>query len=154
MSDLPISAVARRVGLRPSAIRYYERIGLLPAAARSGGRRSYDVGVIRRLLVIGHARAAGFSLTEIRTLFTGFPDGASPAERWRAVSSGPLGRVRTMLGRLRVMERLLAEPCRCDSLDECGERLQARECEPVSTPAPAAGDAVELLNLARRRKRS
>jgi len=150
MVDLPISAVARRVGLRPSAIRYYERIGLLPVAALSNGRRRYDAGAIRRLLVIGRARAAGFSLTEIGTLFTGFPDEASPAERWRALSSGPLGRVRTMLERLHTMERLLVDSCRCGSLDECGDRLLARECGPRSTGSPPARDTVGLLNLARR----
>jgi DNA-binding transcriptional MerR regulator len=109
--------------------------------------------VIRRLLVIGRARAAGFSLSEIRTLFTGFPDDAPPAERWQALASGPRSRVRTMLDRLEAMEKLLAESCRCGSLDECGERLLARQCEPRAAPAPAARDSVALLNLARTRKR-
>jgi MerR family transcriptional regulator, redox-sensitive transcriptional activator SoxR len=150
--DLPISAVARQVGLRPSAIRYYERIGLLPAPLRSRGRRRYDVGAIRRLLVIGRARAAGFSLTEIRRLFTGFPDDAAPAERWRALSPGPLGRVRTMMARLEAMERLLRDSCRCRSLEECGERLLALECAPAASATVAPRAAADLLNLRRGRR--
>ncbi len=44
MPDLTIGDVARRSGLRPSALRYYEEAGLLPAPARVNGRRRYDGG--------------------------------------------------------------------------------------------------------------
>jgi hypothetical protein len=42
MPELTITAVAREVGVRPSTLRYYERIGLLPATRRVAGRRRYD----------------------------------------------------------------------------------------------------------------
>ncbi|HYM70543.1 MAG TPA: MerR family DNA-binding transcriptional regulator, partial [bacterium] len=48
-AHLTIGEVAKRVGLRPSAVRYYERIGILPEPARQSGRRRYDDGVFRRL---------------------------------------------------------------------------------------------------------
>ena len=49
MAGLTISEVARRAGLRPSAIRYYERIGILNAPPRVSGRRSYDPSVLQWL---------------------------------------------------------------------------------------------------------
>jgi hypothetical protein len=54
-----------------------------------------------------------------------------------------------MLDRLRAMERLLGDSCRCRSLDECGERLRTLECaqHPVTAAAPRGG--ADLLNLGR-----
>src|SRR5262249_53920342 len=70
---LSIGAVARQAGLRPSAIRYYERLGLLPAPGRVGGRRRYGPDVLTRLAVISFARASGFTLREVRRLLGGKP---------------------------------------------------------------------------------
>lgn len=86
MAQLTISQVARQVRLRPSAIRYYERIGLLPRAERLSGQRRYDSTVLYRLAIIQRARQLGFTLTEIRYLFFGFRDIARPSERWRTLS--------------------------------------------------------------------
>ena len=63
---LTIGEVARRAGVRASAIRYYEEAGLLPAPERVGGKRRYDEGILRRLAIIGGAKRAGFTLREIR----------------------------------------------------------------------------------------
>jgi len=72
MPQLTISQVARQIRLRPSAIRYYERIGLLPAAQRLSGQRGYDPRVLYRLAIIQRARQLGFTLAEIQDLFFGF----------------------------------------------------------------------------------
>ena len=72
MPELVISEVARQVGLQASAIRYYERIGLLPQALRMSGQRRYDTTALYRLALIQRARQLGFTLTEIRDLFFGF----------------------------------------------------------------------------------
>ena len=56
--DLTIGAMAALAGKRPSAIRYYEQIGLLPPAARVGGRRVYGPDTVRTLAVM-KTRAAG-----------------------------------------------------------------------------------------------
>ena len=66
MPELTISEVARQVGLQASAIRYYERIGLLPRAPRISGQRRYDTTALYRLAIIQRARQLGFTLTEIR----------------------------------------------------------------------------------------
>src|ERR1700732_226272 len=77
MPELTISQVARQVGLQASAVRYYERIGLLPRAPRRSGQRRYDTTALYRLAIIQRARQLGFTLTEIRYLFFGFRDIAS-----------------------------------------------------------------------------
>jgi MerR family transcriptional regulator, redox-sensitive transcriptional activator SoxR len=81
MARLTISQVARQVRLQPSAIRYYERIGLLARAERISGQRRYDPNVLYRLAIIQRARQLGFTLTEIRHLFFGFREIARPSER-------------------------------------------------------------------------
>jgi DNA-binding transcriptional MerR regulator len=84
--QLTISEVARQVGLQPSAIRYYEKIGLLPPAHRMSGQRRYDTTVLYRLAVIQRARQSGFTLDEIRRLFFGFRGGTRASERWEQLS--------------------------------------------------------------------
>jgi len=86
MPQLTISQVARQLRLRPSAIRYYEKIGLLPHAERLSGQRRYDASVLYRLAIIQRARQLGLSLSEIRHLFFGFRDVTRPSTRWRTLS--------------------------------------------------------------------
>jgi DNA-binding transcriptional MerR regulator len=69
--ELTIGEVARRAGVAPSSIRYYERIGLLPEPDRLGGQRRYDADVLGKLGFIGVAQSAGFKLREIRELIDG-----------------------------------------------------------------------------------
>jgi MerR family transcriptional regulator, redox-sensitive transcriptional activator SoxR len=90
MAQLTISQVARQIRLRPSAIRYYERIGLLPPAERLSGQRRYDPTVLYRLAIIQRARQLGFTLSEIRHLFFGFRDITRASERWRTLSQRKL----------------------------------------------------------------
>ena len=75
MATITIGEVARRAGLQTSAIRYYEKIGLLPKTQRVGGQRRYDTGVLNYLEVIDVAKRAGFRMDEIRHLFHGFGNG-------------------------------------------------------------------------------
>src|SRR5258708_28129652 len=72
MTQMTISEVARQVGLEPSAIRYYEQIGLVPAPDRISGQRRYETTVLYRLAVILHARRMGFTLEEGRELLLDF----------------------------------------------------------------------------------
>jgi DNA-binding transcriptional MerR regulator len=120
---MPIGEVARRAGLRASAIRYYERLGLLPAPERSGGRRRYDEGVLAQLAVIGFARRSGFTLREIRRLFAGRPYSAS----LRTLAHRKLAELDVAIERTRAMQELLrrALRCNCLTLEECGRRIGA-----------------------------
>ena len=125
MQSLSISQVARQFGLRASALRYYEQIGILPGASRVGGRRRYDGAALRRLAVILRARDAGFSLREIRELFSGFRPGVSASQRWQQLSQRKLAELEHSLERLQLMQQLLRRmaTCKCDALDECGAAI-------------------------------
>jgi DNA-binding transcriptional MerR regulator len=68
MADLSIGEVARRAGVNASAIRFYERSGLVAPPPRRSGRRCYDPAIVPRLRAIAAARAAGLGLEAIRDL--------------------------------------------------------------------------------------
>ena len=126
MPQLSISEVAREVGLRPSAIRYYEQIGILPSVQRTSGQRRYDTASLHRLAVIQCARRTGFTLREIRELFFGFASGTRAPARWRKLSQRKLAELEASIDRIKTMQRLLVrlqQRCHCDTLDECGKRL-------------------------------
>jgi MerR family transcriptional regulator, redox-sensitive transcriptional activator SoxR len=124
-NDLTISEVARIFGIRTSAIRYYEQIGILPLPLRRSGQRRYTETVLFRLAVIQRARETGFTLDEIRKLFFGFPSGTRPPKRWRELSGRKLAELRGRMERLKIMETLLKRMrnCHCNALDECGKKL-------------------------------
>src|ERR1700688_1074277 len=126
MAQLTISQVARQIRLRPSAIRYYERIGLLPRAPRSSGQRRYDTTALYRLAIIQRARQLGFTLTEIRHLFFGFRDITRASERWRTLSQRKLAELDDLMAGIKavrgVLKKLMTK-CRCDTLDQCGKGI-------------------------------
>ena len=129
MPALTISEVARRIGLRPSAIRYYERLKILPPAKRVSGQRRYDETALYRLTVVRQAQEVGFSLSEIRLLFGGFRDRTPSSERWNTLASGKLAELDAQLERIRGMKELLEKlktRCQCATLEECGERMLRR----------------------------
>jgi MerR family transcriptional regulator, redox-sensitive transcriptional activator SoxR len=119
--ELSIGELARRTRRRPSAIRYYEEIGLLPAAPRVGGRRRYGEESVRTLAVIDTAQRAGLSLGEIRALLAAEPGDAAAVEELRRIAERRLPEVDAMIERGQVVRRWLeaAESCECPSLDEC-----------------------------------
>ena len=126
MPQLTISQVARQIRLRPSAIRYYERIGLLPRAERLSGQRRYDASVLYRLAIIQRARQLGFSLSEIRQLFFGFRDVTRPPVRWRKLSQRKLVELDQLMDAIKAVRALLKElmtKCHCDTLDQCGKGI-------------------------------
>src|SRR5579864_4574695 len=128
MEELTISEVASRVGIRPSAIRYYESIGILPAPRRANGRRCYDASVLHRLAVIQLAQQAGFTVAEIGRLFYDFEADTPASERWQALATQKLAEVEALIARAQGMKRLLEESllrCQCPSLEECGRLISA-----------------------------
>jgi MerR family redox-sensitive transcriptional activator SoxR len=126
MPQLTISQVARQLRLRASAIRYYERIGLLPPAERQSGQRRYDSTVLYRLAIIQRARQLGFTLSEIRHLFFGFRDVTRASERWRTLSEKKLRELDDLMDGIKVVRgvlRKLMSKCRCETLDQCGRGM-------------------------------
>src|SRR5215475_4057770 len=107
MAQLTISQVAQEIRLRPSAIRYYENIGLLPKAERLSGQRRYDPRVLYRLAIIQRARQLGFTLSEIRHLFFGFRDVTRASERWRTLSKRKLADLEQLMNGIKTVRWLL-----------------------------------------------
>jgi MerR family redox-sensitive transcriptional activator SoxR len=122
---LTIGEVARRAGVRPSALRYYERIGILPEPGRENGRRRYDQEVLHevldRLAIVRVAQQAGFTIAEIRTLLDGFSEDTPPSERWRCLAREKLHEVEALIGRAQGMKRVLERglECECLRIEDC-----------------------------------
>src|SRR5579884_1835388 len=94
-----IGELGRRAGLNPSAIRYYEKLGLLPPARRASGKRRYDESALTRLAIIDVAQRAGFTLAETRTLLRGFSGKTPPSRRWRELAHRKLSEVEALIAR-------------------------------------------------------
>jgi MerR family transcriptional regulator, redox-sensitive transcriptional activator SoxR len=118
---LTIGAVARRAGIQSSAMRYYERIQILPPPQRINGRRRYDPGVLRRLAVLQLAQEAGLSMSQIRLLFNNPEGDAALATRWQAHTHQKLAEVAALIAQAHHMKRMLEESLRCGclNLDDC-----------------------------------
>ena len=127
MSDMSIGEVGRLAGLAPSAIRYYEQLGLIPRPARSGGKRRYDASVLEWLSLIALAREAGFTMAEIKRLVTGFTPGTRPAARWQELATRKLAEIDAMVARAERMRAVLrvALDCGCFRLEDCATLLEA-----------------------------
>jgi MerR family redox-sensitive transcriptional activator SoxR len=128
---LTISEVARQVGLKPSAIRYYEQIGILPRPQRMGGQRRYDNSVLYRLALVQQSRQMGFTLDEIRKLFFGFWTNTPVSERWKRLSTRKLAELSELAEQIKTMQLLLtriSERCSCNELDQCGKSIFQGMC--------------------------
>ena len=118
---LTIGEVARQAGVNTSAIRYYERVGVLPAPERQSGQRRYTHETVRRLGVIDIAKQAGFTLDETRALLHADADSAAHAEL-RDLADRKLPEVDALIARAQAMRDwlLTARGCTCETLDVCG----------------------------------
>ncbi len=117
---LRIGQVAEQAGLRKSAIRYYEEIGLLPEPERVSGQRVYDPSILRRLALIDVSQRAGLSLDEIRELVDA---GSAPvSEQLQEIAAKKLPEVEALIARAEAMRDWLktAQGCGCETIDECG----------------------------------
>jgi len=137
MSQLTISEVARQVGLKPSAIRYYEHLGILPRAERVSGQRRYDRTVLYRLAVVQRARQAGFALDEIKSLFGDFAQGTPADARWRRLADRKLSELKALAERIATMQALLERltaNCHCKTLEVCGKTILEKGLSNVQRP--------------------
>ena len=134
--QLSIGEVARRAGINPSAIRYYERAGVLPEPVRISNQRRYDESMLTRLTVVRMAQEAGFSIDEIRTLLNGFPEETPASERWQDLAQRKLPEVDALIQRMLVVREVLMESLRCDclTLDACADRGWFDRTETGSVP--------------------
>ena len=138
---LTVGEVAARSGLAPSAVRYYERQGLIRASRTGGGQRRFARDVLRRLAFIRAARNVGLTLDEVAAELATLPGGRAPTRAdWSRLSRGWRGRLD------RRIEALLALRDGLDSCIGCG-CLSLRVCA-LSNPldrAAAAGPGARYL---------
>src|SRR5690242_2158967 len=128
LRNLSIGEVAGRAGVRVSAIRYYEREGLISPPRRHGGKRVYDANLFEALALIDLAQEAGFSIRDIRQLLAGF-EGSTPASvRWQALAQRKLDETQELIARAERTRTLLLRllQCRCTTLTACVQRRSAR----------------------------
>src|SRR5260370_3311962 len=127
---MTIGEVAKKAGLRASAIRYYEKAGLLPKPARSGGQRRYDSGILARLAVLERAKNCGFTLKEARQLFN---DQGRPAQRWQRLAPKKIAELDSLIERATAIKELLVRRCQCADLEEFGQKMLHATCDPSPT---------------------
>jgi MerR family transcriptional regulator, redox-sensitive transcriptional activator SoxR len=121
-SELTIGEVTARSGVAPSALRFYERRGLIAAGRTDGNQRRYERSVLRRIAFIQAGRAAGISLAEIRSALAGLPTHRTPSRRdwerlsklWRDDLDARIETLQALRGRLTT-----CIGCGCLSIDKC-----------------------------------
>ena len=119
-ATLSIGEAAERVGLNPSALRYYERAGLLPPTERVGGKRRYGPEAVELLLLIRFCQQVGFSLAEVGALLTP-PTAKQTKERWRELVDSKVTQLDALIDHAQAVKQVLAESrdCDCVTLDGC-----------------------------------
>lgn len=120
-ATLSIGRVADEAGVNVSAIRFYEREGLLPETERVGGQRRYTADVLTRLGVIATAKRAGFSLDEVGLLLGASDDGVPAHESLPELAGRKLPEVEALIARAEAVRDWLvaASDCDCETLDVC-----------------------------------
>lgn len=119
---LTVSETAERSGFAPSALRYYERKGLISSERTSGNQRRYDRAVLRRLAFIAAARHVGLTLDEVREALALLPDERTPTKAdWTRISRSWRDRLDAEIAALEKLRDGLTGciGCGCLSLQRC-----------------------------------
>jgi MerR family transcriptional regulator, redox-sensitive transcriptional activator SoxR len=130
---MKIGEVANQTNLNTSAIRYYEKCGLLTPQYRVGGQRRYANDIVDRVLLIRFASDMGFSIAEIRLFLNGLSARTPVGPRWRRLAQNKIREVDLAMERARRLKLLLSHllGCRCGSLKICVERLKLSPILPL-----------------------
>jgi MerR family redox-sensitive transcriptional activator SoxR len=119
---LSIGEVSARSGVAPSALRFYEREGLIDSSRTPGNQRRYDRPVLRRIAFIQAGRAAGIPLERIRAALATLPAGRSPSRRdWERLSNRWRDDLEARIATLQALRDRLTTciGCGCLSIDKC-----------------------------------
>ena len=110
---MPIGELARRTGVATSALRYYERIGLLAAAERAGRRRHYPRATAERVALIHLYQDAGFTLAEIAQLLAA----TSRRRAWTRVAEGKIAELDARIADAQQAKSLIEHALKCPHPD-------------------------------------
>jgi DNA-binding transcriptional MerR regulator len=119
MKELDIREIADLSGINPSALRYYEKRGLIQPVGRNGLRRQYHENVLNKLQLIALGQAAGFSLDDIAAMFGAKGTIAIDREQLHQQSL----KIDNTIRRLQLLSRGLKHAARCTQPEhtECEE---------------------------------
>ena len=120
--SITVGEAARRSGFAASALRYYEREGLISARRTDGGQRRYERNVLRRLAFIRAARHVGLTLDEIRSSLDELPRSRTPTRAdWTRISKRWRERLNAEIHALQALRDGLDSciGCGCLSLQRC-----------------------------------
>jgi MerR family mercuric resistance operon transcriptional regulator len=142
---IQIGELSRRAGCNIETIRYYERIGLIPAPPRRGRFRSYDREDVARLGFVRRARELGFTLDEVRALLRLAAGGPASCADVRDLAASHLKDVQARIADLKQMEQVLSDSVRaCDAGQDPGcPLLQTLHAETPNAKAKAKAKADE-----------
>lgn len=141
MSDsLTIGELAAQTGLAPSALRYYEQLGLIPPPRRVSGQRRYDRSAVQVVGMVLFLREVGFSLAETKNMMS---SRSSSQDVWRELARHKVGELEERITRAQVAKVALQHGLRCkhDDILDCpnfievvAARLEGRPLEQAHTP--------------------
>jgi MerR family redox-sensitive transcriptional activator SoxR len=120
--ELSIGEVAQRSGVAPSALRFYERRGLITASRTDGNQRRYERAVLRRIAFVQAGRAAGISLEQIGAALETLPRNRTPGRRdWERLSNRWRADLDARIAVLTALRERLTTciGCGCLSIDKC-----------------------------------
>ena len=144
---LTVSDVAARSGFTPSALRFYERAGLIEATRTSGNQRRYERSVLRRLAFIRAARNVGLSLDEVAAALAALPAARTPTKAdWTRLSRAWRARLDAQIAALEKLRDGLDSciGCGCLSLQRC-QMSNPGDVMAASDDAPGAALLPGLL---------
>ncbi|MFI5527888.1 redox-sensitive transcriptional activator SoxR [Kitasatospora sp. NPDC051853] len=119
---LTIGELAARSGLATSALRYYEKLGLIHAERTAGGQRRYVRATLRRVAFVRAAQRVGLSLDEARTALDRLPAERAPSTgEWSRVAESWRSRIDEQIAELERLKQKLTGciGCGCLSLSRC-----------------------------------
>ncbi len=121
-ATLTVGDVADRVGLAPSAVRYYDERGLIRSVRTTGGQRRFGRDTIRRLAFISAAQQVGKTLDQIADALETLPDERTPThDDWAAIATSWRPGLDEQIARLEALRDKLdgCIGCGCLSLERC-----------------------------------
>jgi MerR family transcriptional regulator, redox-sensitive transcriptional activator SoxR len=131
---LTIGELSQRSGMAPSALRYYEELGLISSTRTPSGRRRFERGTLRRLAFVRAGRNVGLTLEEIAAALATLPEGRTPTRAdWTRLSRTWRSRLDEQIAALQALRDDLGSciGCGCLSLRRCA----------LSNPSDSAGGA-------------
>lgn len=120
--EMSVGEVAKRAGIKVSALHFYEQKGLIHSWRNQGNQRRYERGVLRRIAVIKAAQEVGLTLDEIVQSLAHLPKHQAPNRKeWEAMASGWKAMLEHRIQQMKALQEDLGGciGCGCLSMESC-----------------------------------